>query len=105
MPRRKHDGVAFHGYAGNVSAQTTVHNAHPDKNIYFTEISGGAWATNFEDNIMWNADNLFIGGVRNWSNSVMFWNLALDENHGPHLGAKPVDASQRRHQANGHGGL
>ena len=80
------DGVAFHGYAGNVSAQTTVHNAHPDKNIYFTEISGGAWATNFEDNIMWNADNLFIGGVRNWSNSVMFWNLALDENHGPHLG-------------------
>jgi len=29
-------GSAFHAYAGNVTAQTTVHNAHPDKGVYFT---------------------------------------------------------------------
>src|SRR5581483_5849206 len=31
------DGSAFHLYGGNISALTTVHNAYPDKNVYFTE--------------------------------------------------------------------
>ncbi|WP_218937527.1 glycoside hydrolase family 30 protein [Antarcticibacterium flavum] len=35
------DGAAFHAYAGDVSAMSTVHTAFPDKNLYFTEISGG----------------------------------------------------------------
>lgn len=76
-------GSAFHAYAGNVSAMTTVHNAHPDKGLYFTEISGGRWATNFGDNLMWNMSNIFIGTTRNWSKVVLLWNLALDENDGP----------------------
>ena len=32
------DGSAFHCYAGSVGAQNTVHNAYPDKNIYFTHV-------------------------------------------------------------------
>ena len=48
-------GTAFHGYGGDVSAQSTVHNAHPDKGIYFTEISGGAWAPNFSDNLVYGS--------------------------------------------------
>ena len=78
-------GTAFHAYAGNVSAQTTVHNAFPNKDIYFTEITGGDWATNFADNIVWNFQNIFIGGTRNWAKTALLWNLALDQNGGPHL--------------------
>lgn len=76
-------GSAFHAYAGDVSAMTTVHNAHPDKGLYFTEISGGAWATDFAGNLMWNMQNIFIGTARNWSKTALLWNLALDENYGP----------------------
>ncbi len=76
-------GSAFHAYAWDVSAMTTVHNAHPDKGLYFTEISGGAWATDFAGNLMWNMQNIFIGTARNWSKTALLWNLALDENYGP----------------------
>ena len=76
-------GTAFHAYAGNVSAMSTVHNAHPDKGLYFTEISGGEWATDFSANLMWYMENIFIGTTRNWSKVALLWNLALDETHGP----------------------
>ncbi len=76
-------GSAFHAYAGDVSAMTTVHNAHPDKGLYFTEISGGAWATDFAGNLMWNMKNIFIGTTENWSKCALLWNLALDQNWGP----------------------
>ena len=73
-------GTAFHAYAGDVSAETTVHDAFPNKDIYFTEITGGNWATNFADNIVWNFQNIFIGGTRNWAKTALLWNLALDQN-------------------------
>lgn len=76
-------GSAFHAYAGSVGAMSAVHNAHPDKGLYFTEISGGRWATNFSDNLMWNMENIFIGTMNNWSKNVLFWNLTLDQNDGP----------------------
>ena len=76
-------GSAFHAYAGNVSAMSVVHTAHPDKGLYFTEISGGEWATNFSDNLQWNMANIFIGTTKNWSKNVLLWNLALDQNYGP----------------------
>ena len=38
-------GVAWHCYNGDVSAQRPVHNAHPDKDAYMTECSGGEWDT------------------------------------------------------------
>jgi glucosylceramidase len=76
-------GSAFHAYAGSVSAMSTVHNVHPDKGLYFTEISGGEWATDFSSNLQWNMDNIFIGTMKNWSKTALLWNLALDENFGP----------------------
>jgi len=77
------EGSAFHAYAGDVSAMSTVHNAHPDKGLYFTEISGGAWATDFGGNLLWNMKNIFIGTMQNWSKCALLWNLALDQNYGP----------------------
>ncbi|MEP6549630.1 MAG: glycoside hydrolase family 30 beta sandwich domain-containing protein [Gemmatimonadales bacterium] len=79
-------GVAWHCYGGDVSAQSTVHDAHPDKDTYFTECSGGEWAPKFADNLKWTVNTLVIGATRNWARGVLLWNLALDENHGPHLG-------------------
>jgi len=76
-------GSAFHAYAGDVSAMSTVHNTHPDKELYFTEVSGGAWASNFQDNLLWNMQNIFIGTAKNWSTTSLMWNLALDQNYGP----------------------
>lgn len=76
-------GSAFHAYAGSVSAQSNVHNAHPDKDIWFTEISGGRWATHFGNNIKWYMNNILIGATRNWAKGALFWNIALDENDGP----------------------
>jgi glucosylceramidase len=76
-------GSAFHAYGGNVSAMSQVHDKFPDKGLYFTEISGGRWATNFSDNMKWNMSNIFIGTANNWSKNALLWNLALDENDGP----------------------
>lgn len=79
-------GVAWHCYGGDVAAQSRVHHAYPGIATYFTECSGGAWDSNFASVLSWNARNLFIGSVRNWSRAVLLWNLALNENHGPHRG-------------------
>lgn len=76
-------GSAFHCYGGDVSAQSTVNNLYPDKGIWFTECSGGRWATNFSDNLSWNTEHLFIGSVNHFSKGVLMWNLALDEQDGP----------------------
>jgi glucosylceramidase len=79
-------GVAWHCYAGNVGVQETVHAAYPSKDAYFTECSGGAWATVFGDNLKYFVGELIIGSTRGWAKGVALWNLALDENAGPHLG-------------------
>ena len=76
-------GSAFHAYGGDVSAMSTVHYAHPDKELYFTEISGGAWAPDFSGNLVWNMQNIFIGTANNWSTTSLMWNLALDQQYGP----------------------
>lgn len=77
------DGSGFHLYKGDISALCTVHNAHPDKNIYFTEQSGGGWAPDFDENVRWYVGHLFSGAMNCWSKNVLLWNLALDENDGP----------------------
>lgn len=79
-------GVAWHCYGGDVSAQTLVHDAHPEKDTYFTECSGGEWAPNFADNLKWFVSTLMIASTRGWAKGVILWNLALNENHGPHTG-------------------
>lgn len=79
-------GVAWHCYAGDVSAQSRVHQAHPGLETWFTECAGGEWAPDFGDNLRWNVATLVIGATRHWARGVLLWNLALDERHGPHLG-------------------
>jgi glucosylceramidase len=79
-------GVAWHCYNGDVSAQRPVHDAHPDKDAYLTECSGGNWEPRWERSLQWFVHQLIIGSTRGWSRGVLLWNLALDEHHGPHAG-------------------
>lgn len=80
------DGTAFHCYAGSVLAQTIVHDAYPDKDIYLTECSAGTWVGGFAAGFTSDMKNLVIGAVRNWARTVIKWNLALDASHNPHYG-------------------
>ncbi len=77
------DGSAFHLYAGDISALSTVHNAYPDKNIYFTE-QYTASTGDFGGDLKWHLKNVIIGSMRNWSRTALEWNLANDASFGPH---------------------
>jgi glucosylceramidase len=79
-------GVAWHCYAGDVAAQSDVHDAFPDEDAFFTECSGGEWSPDFGKNLAFFVGTLIIDGTRNWARGVAFWNLALDPDHGPHTG-------------------
>ena len=85
-------GTGFHCYGGNMSAQTTLHNAHPDRDIWHTECSDGTWigggtfAALFDRNMR----EMTIGVTRNWSKGTIKWNLALDTANGPTNGGCPT---------------
>jgi glucosylceramidase len=77
------NGSAFHLYAGDINALSTVHNAFPDKAVYFTEqytASTGAFA----GDLSWHLKNVVIGSMRNWSRVALEWNLANDPDFNPH---------------------
>ncbi|HEY0897396.1 MAG TPA: glucosylceramidase, partial [Sphingobacteriaceae bacterium] len=67
--RKYISGSAFHLYGGSISALSTVHQAHPDKGIYFTEQWVGG-PGNFGGDLQWHVTNLIIGATRNWSRNV-----------------------------------
>jgi glucosylceramidase len=77
------DGSAFHLYGGKIEALSEVHNAHPDKNLYFTEEWVGA-PGNLKKDIRFYIKDLIIGAPRNWCRNVIEWNLASDQNQQPH---------------------
>ena len=81
-------GVAWHCYAGDPSAQTTVHDAYPNTDTYFTECSGtqsADTADTFSDSLDWQTENLIIDATRNWAKSVVTWNMALNPSGGPSM--------------------
>ncbi|MDI1256832.1 MAG: glycoside hydrolase family 30 beta sandwich domain-containing protein [Flavobacterium sp.] len=94
------DGSAFHLYSGEITALSNVHDAHPDKNVYFTEQWTGG-PGDFPNDLKWNTENLIIGATRNWSRTVLQWNLAADPQYKPFtpggcttcMGAITIDAS------------
>src|SRR6267378_1571240 len=61
-------GTATHCYGGSPEAQTKVHDHFPTKGMLVAQA------------------DLIIETTRNWGQSVVLWNLALDQNHAPHLG-------------------
>jgi glucosylceramidase len=81
---RHTDGSGFHLYLGSIDALTKVHEAFPNKNIYFTEqmVEPKKNATDF--GIASPVARLIIGAPENWSRNVLLWNLAADPQNGTH---------------------
>jgi glucosylceramidase len=77
------DGSAFHLYGGQIEALSEVHDAFPDKHLYFTEQWVGA-PGNLAGDIPWHVKNLLIGGPRNWAKTVLEWNLSSNPALTPH---------------------
>ena len=77
--------VAWHCYGGNVAVQSRVHDAHPDKDAYMTECSSGNWEPSRSGGLSMPA-RLVIQSSRHWARGVLLWNLALDQDNGPHAG-------------------
>ena len=81
-------GTAFHWYGGSVTSQTDLHNTYPTKGIWFTEGSGFT-NTSFAQYLKDIDQLLIIANMRNWGQSTVRWNLALDQNLGPMNGGCP----------------
>lgn len=86
------DGSGFHLYGGRITALTTVHDAFPHKNVYFTEQMVVDRPGDPELEIARPEARLIIGATRNWSRNVLLWNLAANPKFGPHTndGGCPV---------------
>lgn len=78
-------GSAWHWYSGGFpEAILKTQQQFPDKEIHFTEGSGGEWdpVRHWRDGFlteMYYVVNLPRAHVK----SIVWWNIALDENHGP----------------------
>ncbi len=78
-------GTAYHCYGGAPDSQTALHDAYPDMGIWLTECSGFT-TTTFGDAFTYYVITPTIDVARNWGKSVVYWNLALNENQGPQNG-------------------
>jgi glucosylceramidase len=85
------NAIGYHCYStpGGVTdpydVQTTFHDAYPDTPIYFTECSGGSWATDAAGNLDWEVLNNIIGPMRNWAVASDYWTMATDPDSGPNV--------------------
>jgi glucosylceramidase len=78
-------GTAWHCYGGSVESQGDLHKLFPEKENWETECSGFT-GSSFAKDLRYDVQTLLIGVMRNWGRGALRWNLALDENHGPHTG-------------------
>ncbi len=79
------DGIAWHGYVGEPSAMTRVHDAFPAKSCYWTEGGPDVSQPDYQTDFTKWADT-FNGILNNWARSITSWNLALDEKGKPNIG-------------------
>ena len=86
--RKYCNAVAFHGYAGTPEMMSKVHDAFPDVQLYWTEGGPDYTAPDYaNDWASWG--RTFTTAIRNWSQSITGWNLALDEKGRPNIGPFP----------------
>jgi len=77
-------GTGWHGYGGDASAIDAVQAQHPDKDVYFTEQSGGGWNTGTRmENMFWYMKDFLMASVNRGSKNFIMWNLALNPQNGP----------------------
>ena len=77
------NGSAFHLYGGDIENLSQVHNAFPEKDIYFTE----QWYNSegkFKEDLLWHMREVLIGASRNWASAIIEWNLSSNLELMPH---------------------
>jgi glucosylceramidase len=73
------DGVAFHSYEGRPAQMGELHDAYPEKDLYFTERSTfGARGV-----------DAILCYFRNWARSYNAWVTCLDDRQQPNAGPHP----------------
>jgi hypothetical protein len=81
-------GVAWHCYGGDPEIQSQLRAQFPDRTPpieqHMTECSGGDWSGPWSGSLFWNQNVLIMKNFQNYGQSVLQWNLALDEQKGPH---------------------
>ncbi len=77
------EGSSHHGYIGTPADMGVLHDKYPYKPVYQSELAPYCTDEDFRD--------VLINGTRNWAQSVISWNVALDPNSGPyHTGATNI---------------
>ena len=76
-------GSAWHYYGGASRTMSDIHRIWPDKGIWVTEASGGDWGPRNWDAALVGTSARVIAMLNNWAQSVVLWNIALDERGGP----------------------
>lgn len=71
-------GLVWYCYGGSVGVMGEMYVMYFGKDIYFMECSGMFVNVNFGDNVKWNMQNFFIGGIKNWVKMVLLWSLVQD---------------------------
>jgi glucosylceramidase len=85
------NAIGYHCYSipsgvnNPYDVQATFHKTYPNTPIYFTECTGGSWATDQASNIDWEALNNIIGPMRNWAAASSYWGMALNPGSGPNV--------------------
>lgn len=72
-------GTAFHLYAGDISALSSVHEA-TGKPVLFTEQYTGKDG-DFAGDLDWHVQNVVLGALNNMATTVLEWNLCSDPDY------------------------
>lgn len=78
-------GSAWHNYGGNVSELDKIHQAAPEKGIWFTEASIGTWnyGKGFGAQFQEDFREIVLGTLKRYGKGVTLWNLMLDDEGKP----------------------
>ena len=76
-------GSAWHWYEGSPQTLARIKKKYPEKGIWLTEASGGEWGyKQWKEAFIYQAkSNIAI--TRNYCQSLIYWNMILDENSSP----------------------
>ena len=77
-------GSAWHNYGGSVTELKKIHEAAPDKEIYFTEASIGTWNYDFASCLVNDFKSIFLQTLEYYNKGVTLWNFVLDDKKGPY---------------------
>ncbi|WP_162030366.1 MULTISPECIES: glycoside hydrolase family 30 beta sandwich domain-containing protein [unclassified Lentimonas] len=85
-------GSAWHQYGGKATSMGAIADAYPSKGVYLTERTGSndrtktqkyQWSSNFN----YFMGDIFYNALINDSQTLLTWNMAIDETGGPRLPA------------------